>query len=76
MENIKEQLIEISSKYVNLHSELNEIESKLQEYTSKYESIYKRLNEVRELEQEIINNIEKETGKKLSPSDLTKIISA
>ena len=35
MENIKEQLIEISSKYVNLHSELNEIESKLQEYTGK-----------------------------------------
>ncbi len=76
MEKYKDKLNEISSSYTSIHEEINNIESKLKEYNMKYEMISKKLNELRDSEREIINNIERETGKKVTPDDLLKIINS
>lgn len=76
MEKYKDKLNEISSSYIGIHEEINDIESKLKEYNMKYEIISRKLNELRDSEREIINNIERETGKKVTPDDLFKIINS
>lgn len=74
MEKYKNEILELVSSYSIAHEELNEIERLLEEHTKNYEKIISKLTILRDKEKQIINNIEKETGNKISSEDFINYI--
>ena len=73
----RESIIEIRelfNKYSAIHDQLNRLESELERIQEERYVLRVILDETRESEGALINKLEQELGKKLSPNDLLEII--
>tara|TARA_B100000963_G_scaffold176268_1_gene153295 strand:- start:2841 stop:3056 length:216 start_codon:yes stop_codon:yes gene_type:complete len=69
MNNLKSELNTIVKEYSRLHENLNTLEKQISQQMSTYNDLKIKLDSLRAREKEIINNIEKETGKKVNIMD-------
>lgn len=70
------QLKQLHRQYVNAHNELNRLSVELKRIDEQRQTVRQVLDETRESERVLINKIEEELGKTLTPDDLIEIINA
>ncbi|CAB4159294.1 hypothetical protein UFOVP699_83 [uncultured Caudovirales phage] len=64
----------LHQQYVNAHAELNRLCLELERIDGQRQEVRKILDETRESERVLINKLEKEMGKTITPDDLIEII--
>lgn len=74
MENYKEQIIEISERYVNLNDRLDYIKSAIENLDKIRLGITDELNANKLKEKHVINKIEESLGRSLTQQDLIDIV--
>ena len=74
MEKYKEELRNLVDEYQDVHDKLNILETQLTEQMSIHNQLKNKLEDIRSREKEIINNIEKETGEKMTGTKLASIL--
>lgn len=74
MEKYKEELRNLVNEYQDIHDKLNILESQITEQMSIHNQLKNKLEDIRSREKEIINNIEKETGEKMTGTKLASIL--
>lgn len=74
MEKYKEELRNLVNEYQDIHDKLNTLESQITEQMSIHNQLKNKLEDIRSREKEIINNIEKETGEKMTGTKLASIL--
>lgn len=74
MEKYKEELRNLVNEYQDVHDKLNILESQITEQMSIHNQLKNKLEDIRSREKEIINNIEKETGEKITGTKLASIL--
>jgi len=74
MEKYKEELKNLVNEYQDVHDKLNILESQITEQMSIHNQLKNKLEDIRSREKEIINNIEKETGEKMTGTKLASIL--
>lgn len=74
MEKYKEELRNLVDEYQDVHDKLNILETQLAEQMSIHNQLKNKLEDIRSREKEIINNIEKETGEKMTGTKLASIL--
>jgi len=74
MEKYKEELRHLVNEYQDIHDKLNTLESQITEQMSIHNHLKNKLEDIRTREKEIINNIEKETGEKVTGSKLASLL--
>ncbi len=74
MEKYKKELRTLISEYQDVYDKLNILETQITEQMSIQSQLNIKLEDIRRREKEIINNIEKKTGKKVTGSNLASIL--
>jgi hypothetical protein len=74
MEKYKLELKGLLNEYQDFHDKINLLESQIQEQMSIYNQLKNKLDDIRRREKEIINNIEHETGKKVTSSKIASLL--
>lgn len=74
MEKYKEELRNLVNEYQYIYDKLNILESQITEQVSIHNQLKNKLEDIRSREKEIINNIEKETGEKMTGTKLASIL--
>lgn len=64
----------LHQQYVNAHAELNRLCLELERIDGQRQEVRKILDETRESERVLINKLEKEMGKTITPDDLIEIM--
>ena len=74
MEKYKKELKELIIEYQNIHDQFNTLEKQITQQMSIHNQLRNKLDKMREREKEIINNIEQETGEKITGSKLSTLL--
>lgn len=74
MEKYKLELKGLLNEYQDVHDKINLLESQIQEQLSIYNQLKNKLDDIRRREKKIINNIEHETGKKVTSSKIASLL--
>jgi hypothetical protein len=74
MEKYKKDLRALIGEYQDVYDKLTILEKQIAEQTSIQAQLNIKLEDIRRREKEIINNIEKETGEKVTGSKLAAIL--
>ena len=74
MEKYKQELKELIVEYQNIHDQFNTLEKQITQQMSIHNQLRNKLDKMREREKEIINNIEQETGEKMTGSKLSTLL--
>jgi len=74
MEKYKQELKELIVEYQNIHDQFNTLEKQITQQMSIHNQLRNKLDKMREREKEIINNIEQETGEKVTGSKLSALL--
>jgi hypothetical protein len=74
MEKYKQELKELIIEYQNIHDQFNTLEKQITQQMSIHNQLRNKLDKMREREKEIINNIEQETGEKMTGSKLSTLL--
>jgi len=68
------ELNDIVNEYKDIHDSLNKLQEDIEKKMDIHHNLNNKLDMLREREKKIINNIEKDTGEKLTPSYLYNIM--
>ena len=74
MEKYKQELKELIIEYQNIHDQFNTLEKQITQHMSIHNQLRNKLDKMRQREKEIINNIEQETGEKMTGSKLSTLL--
>ena len=74
MEKYKHELKELIVEYQNIHDQFNTLEKQITQQMSIHNQLRNKLDKMREREKEIINNIEQETGEKMTGPKLSTLL--
>jgi hypothetical protein len=73
-ENHKLELIDLTKRYKSLRELMVDLQERADDLSKAQKEISEKLIETRRYEQTLINNIEKDLGRKISQEDLLKIL--
>ena len=74
MDKHTKEIRNIVDEYKTIHNSLNELQQDIQDKMNIHVDLNNKLDILREKEKEMINNIESNTGKKLSPGYLYNLM--